>query len=84
MPTQFDRTFILASLSILMSGCVTVQGINAQAAASLVSSYETAKRNGLKEEQCKYARGAAELFLRANDDQNLMKWRSTATTDCAH
>ena len=87
MPALFSRTatltYALISLSTIMSGCVTVQGINSQAAANFATNYETAKRNGLKGEQCKYARAAAELFLRANDDQNLMKWRSIATADCA-
>ena len=87
MPALFSRTatltYVLISLSTIMSGCVTVQGINSQAAASVATNYETAKRNGLKGEQCKYARTAAELFFRANDDQNLMKWRSIATADCA-
>jgi membrane-associated protease RseP (regulator of RpoE activity) len=87
MSALFSRTstltYVLVSLSIILTGCVTAQGINSQAAANVATNYETAKRNGLKEEQCRYARAAADLFLRANDDQNLMKWRSIATADCA-
>ncbi len=81
---QFNSNLAWIALisSIALSGCVTVESINAQAAANSIKSYETAKRNGLAAEQCMYARVAMTLFLQANDDGNLKKWKAISETDC--
>lgn len=68
--------------SLISSGCITHKSINSSAAEMTVSHYESAKRNGMKTEQCLYARAAMRFYLQAQDDISLAKWKAVAENDC--
>jgi membrane-associated protease RseP (regulator of RpoE activity) len=80
-------TFARAQLAalicgVLSIGCVTNESISARAAVTSVSNYEAAKRNGLVGERCQFARLAMRLYLQAQDDNNMLKWKEIAEEDC--
>lgn len=74
---------ILIMTSLVSSGCVTRNSIYTGVAESTIANYETAKRNGLKSEQCVYAKAAMHAYLNLADDASLAKWKAVAENDCA-